>query len=100
MKKRLLRFAVILLPALLLAQEVFAGGTGGGFIQPLLNFLSETLKGYGGTTIGIGGLAYGLVKGIGQGSLAGLGTGLGLAAGAYYGPDLISGLNSATLFAF
>lgn len=100
MKKRLFRFAVLLLPALLLTQEALAGGTGGGFIQPLLNFLSETLKGYGGTTIGLGGLAYGLIKGIGQGSLAGLGIGLGLAAGAYYGPDLIAGLNSATLLVF
>jgi len=83
-----------------LADTAWAGGTGGAFVQPLLNFLTEALKGYLGTLIGVAGLLYGLIGGVARGSIIGIGTGAALAGGAYFGPDMISAISSATITTF
>lgn len=74
-----------------------AGGGDGAFIEGLLTFLTDSLTGAVGKVIGIAGILYGLVAGIKDGSLAGFGVGVGLAIGAYYGPDIIDAMAPATL---
>jgi len=89
--------AMLLLVSLLMVSELALAGTGGTFLDGFKSFMIGSLQGTLGTVIGLGGLIYGLVSGIGRGSLAGLGIGAGLAAGSYYGPDIISAMSTMTL---
>lgn len=100
MKKPCTINLAVLVVLAMIADAAWAGGTGGAFVQPLLNFLVEAMKGYLGTLLGIVGLIYGLVRGVGNGSIAGLGIGAALAGGAYFGPDLITAISSATVVTF
>lgn len=86
--------------ALLTMSEMALAGTGGAFIDGLKTFIHDSLTGTVGVVIGLAGLLYGLVAGVARGSLGGLGIGIGLAAGSYYGPDIISSMATATLMAF
>lgn len=80
---------------MLATAEAMAGATGGSFIKSLSDFISTSLEGYVGIAIGTAGILYGLVQGIGRGSLGGFGTGVGLAVGSYYGPNIITALAGA-----
>lgn len=95
-KSNLFMLSVVLLTA----SEIALAGTGGAFIDGLKTFISDSLTGTVGVVIGLAGLLYGLVAGVARGSLGGLGIGIGLAAGSYYGPDIITSMATATLLAF
>lgn len=96
MKPQLSRSITVAIALLMCAEAAFAG-TGGAYIDGIKQFFVELLQGTGGMVIGLAGLLYGLVVGIPRGSLAGIGGGFGLAAGSYYGPDIIMGMASMTL---
>lgn len=99
-KKALIKNAAIAAMLVTLSVSSYASGTGSGggtFIQPLYEFLKSSMTGWVGTSIAIGGLAYGLIAGIARGSIAGLGTGVGLGIGAVYGPQVIEQLATAII---
>lgn len=83
---------------LLMATEMAFAGSGGAFVDGIKTFIIESLQGTVGMVIGLAGLAFGLFAGIMKGSLAQAGGGFGLAAGAYYGPDIIVQMATATLY--
>lgn len=89
--------AIVLL--MVMAGDAVAGGTGGAFIQPLLNFLIEGLKGYVGTTIAVMALFVSLIAAVTGNAKALVISGI-IAIAAYYGPDLLSAISSATVAAF
>lgn len=82
---------------MLATADAMAGATGGSFIKSLSDFIATSLEGYVGIAIGTAGILYGLVQGIGKGSMAGFGTGVGLAIGSYYGPQIITALAGAAI---
>lgn len=94
--KRQEKLVVLGLALLLVTESAFAG-SGGAFVDGIKTFLIESLQGTVGMVIGLAGLAFGLFAGIMRGSLAQAGGGFGLAAGAYYGPDIIVNMATATL---
>ncbi|MBE7540590.1 MAG: hypothetical protein KJZ92_15420 [Rhodocyclaceae bacterium] len=91
---------VFLAVALMTVSEMALAGTGGSFLDGLKTFIQTSLEGTLGIVIGLAGLLYGLVAGIARGSLGGLGIGVGLAAAAYYGPNIVSTMATATLAGF
>jgi len=82
---------------LVLVTAEAAAGTGGTYMTPLLDFMTTSLEGVVGKVIGVAGILYGLVAGIKNGSMAGFGVGVGLAIGAYYGPDIVGAMTTGTL---
>lgn len=93
------RSVVVSLLAMAAVEPAFAG-SGGAFVDGLKTFIIEALQGQVGVIIGLAGLLYGLFGGIARGSLGGAGVGFGLAGGAFYGPDIITGMAVATVQAF
>lgn len=98
-QNRLAQTAFIVL-VLMTTSEMALAGTGGAFLDGLKTFIQTSLEGTLGVVIGLAGLLYGLVAGIARGSLGGLGIGVGLAAAAYYGPNIVTTMATATLTAF
>lgn len=90
------KFAAVFTATMLFSEAAFAG-TGGTYLTPLLDFMITSLEGVVGKAIGVAGILYGLVAGIKNGSLVGFGTGVGLAVGSYYGPDIITSMSTGIL---
>jgi len=89
--------SVAIAAMLVVAAAEATAGTGGTYMTPLLDFMTTSLEGVVGKVIGVAGILYGLVAGIKNGSMAGFGVGVGLAIGAYYGPDIVGAMTTGTL---
>lgn len=92
--------AIAVAIVLMVASELAMAGTGGTYVSSLETFIAQALQGTVGMVIGLSGLLYGLIAGVAKGNLGGMGVGVGLAAGAYYGPDIIIGMTTAVHMSF